>query len=223
MNVQMQSLVNELKISIIDFQEALIEFESAYSLNNKNDGGQIYIKNLQNFQNEMNVDEIVKVFDMMHIYAQLNTFCKKDPRYSVNISNIIEKLFYLIPSKTLFTSLFFHYQMDKKKPKFSKIIAINKFMLSVFSELNIADQEDEFFSEKVFMLNIAYTYAQQGDYKNASFWFSKMNIGKNNNLILSLANLTEKLNAITDNEVSTTYHPEYTFDLKIDKEDLCLS
>ena len=176
MNVQMQSLVNELKISIIDFQEALIEFESAYSLNNKNDGGQIYIKNLPNFQTEMNVDEIVKVFDMMHIYAQLNTFCKKDPRYSVNISNIIEKLFYLIPSKTLFTSLFFHYQMDKKKPKFSKIIAINKFMLSVFSEQNIADQEDEFFSEKVFMLNIAYTYAQQGDYKNASFWFSKMNI-----------------------------------------------
>ena len=223
MNVQMQSLVNELKISIIDFQEALIEFESAYSLNNKNDGGQIYIKNLPNFQTEMNVDEIVKVFDMMHIYAQLNTFCKKDPRYSVNISNIIEKLFYLIPSKTLFTSLFFHYQMDKKKPKFSKIIAINKFMLSVFSEQNIADQEDEFFSEKVFMLNIAYTYAQQGDYKNASFWFSKMNIGKNNNLILSLANLTEKLNAITDNEVSTTYHPEYTFDLKINKEDLCLS
>jgi hypothetical protein len=170
----------------------------------------------------MNVDEIVKVFDMMHIYAQLNTFCKKDPRYSVNISNIIEKLFYLIPSKTLFTSLFFHYQMDKKKPKFSKIIAINKFMLSVFSEQNIADQEDEFFSEKVFMLNIAYTYAQQGDYKNASFWFSKMNIGKNNNLILSLANLTEKLNAITDNEVSENYHPEH-IDLKISNKDLCLS
>jgi tetratricopeptide (TPR) repeat protein len=219
---QMQSLVHELKISIIDFQEALIEFESAYSLNSKNDG-QTYLKNLPNIQTEMNVDEIVKVFDMMHIYAQLNTFCKKDPRYSVNISNIIEKLFYLIPSKTLFTSLFFHYQMDKKKPKFSKIIAINKFMLSVFSEQNIADQEDEFFSEKVFMLNIAYTYAQQGDYKNASFWFSKMNIGKNNNLILSLANLTEKLNAITDNEVSAKYHPEHIFDLKISNRDLCLS
>lgn len=219
---QMQSLVHELKISIIDFQEALIEFESAYSLNSKNDG-QTYLKNLPNIQTEMNVDEIVKVFDMMHIYAQLNTFCKKDPRYSVNISNIIEKLFYLIPSKTLFTSLFFHYQMDKKKPKFSKIIAINKFMLSVFSEQNIADQEDEFFSEKVFMLNIAYTYAQQGDYKNASFWFSKMNIGKNNNLILSLANLTEKLNAITDNEVSENYHPEHIFDLKISNRDLCLS
>jgi tetratricopeptide (TPR) repeat protein len=219
---QMQSLVHELKISIIDFQEALIEFESAYSLNSKNDG-QTYLKNLPNIQTEMNVDEIVKVFDMMHIYAQLNTFCKKDSRYSVNISNIIEKLFYLIPSKTLFTSLFFHYQMDKKKPKFSKIIAINKFMLSVFSEQNIADQEDEFFSEKVFMLNIAYTYAQQGDYKNASFWFSKMNIGKNNNLILSLANLTEKLNAITDNEVSAKYHPEHIFDLKISNRDLCLS
>lgn len=218
---QMQSLVHELKISIIDFQEALIEFESAYSLNSKNDG-QTYLKNLPNIQTEMNVDEIVKVFDMMHIYAQLNTFCKKDPRYSVNISNIIEKLFYLIPSKTLFTSLFFHYQMDKKKPKFSKIIAINKFMLSVISEQNIADQ-DEFFSEKVFMLNIAYTYAQQGDYKNASFWFSKMNIGKNNNLILSLANLTEKLNAITDNEVSAKYHPEHIFDLKISNKDLCLS
>ena len=217
---QMQSLVHELKISIIDFQEALIEFESAYSLNSKNDG-QNYLKNLPNIQTEMNVDEIVKVFDMMHIYAQLNTFCKKDSRYSVNISNIIEKLFYLIPSKTLFTSLFFHYQMDKKKPKFSKIIAINKFMLSVFSEQNIADQEDEFFSEKVFMLNIAYTYAQQGDYKNASFWFSKMNVGKNNNLISSLVNLTEKLNVITNKDSSTNYHPEYTFDLKINKEDLC--
>lgn len=222
MNVQMQSLVNELKISIIDFQEALIEFESAYSLNNKNDG-QTYLKNLPNIQTEMNVDEIVKVFDMMHIYAQLNTFCKKEPRYCANIANIIEKLFYLIPSKTLFTSLFFHYQMDKKKPKFKKIIAINKFMLSVFSELNIAEQEDEFFSEKIFILNIAYTYAQQGDYKNASFWFSKMNTSKNNNLISSLANLTEKLNDITNNEVSTTYPPEHIFNLKISNKDFCLS
>jgi hypothetical protein len=49
-----------------------------------------------------------------------------------------------------------------------------------------------------------------------------MNIGKNNNLILSLANLTEKLNAITDNEVSENYHPEH-IDLKISNKDLCLS
>jgi large-conductance mechanosensitive channel len=52
---------------------------------------------------------------------------------------------------------------------------------------------------------------------------TKMNIGKNNNLILSLANLTEKLNAITDNEVSENYHPEHIFDLKISNKDLCLS